>query len=296
MVALGSYAQAMRICLACERRFDGPSWRCPGCGQAPSGREILRFAPEFSGEEGMLEESFDHLESVEEGSFWFRSRNRLIAWALAAYAPAATSFLEVGCGTGFVSAELARRFPSLRICAGDPFDAGVAVASRRMPSAAVYQMDARRIPFDREFDVVGAFDVLEHVREHEQVIAQMRQAVVPGGTVIVTVPQHDWLWSPLDDYAQHQRRYTRRQLVDAMRAAGLRPVRVTSFVTLLLPLMLASRLRGRNRPVDPTAEFGLPPWLDRSLERVMDAETALIGRGASLPAGGSLLAVGRRDD
>jgi SAM-dependent methyltransferase len=284
----------LRVCLGCKARFVGPSWQCPSCGFAPEYDGYLRFAPDFVREESFLEESFDHLEDVEDGSFWFRARNALIAWALQAHFPTAVSFLEVGCGTGYVAAELQRRLPRLRVAAGDPFDAGVQVARRRIPSAEVFQMDGRRIPFDAEFDVVGAFDVLEHVREHELVLDQMRGATVPGGGILVTVPQHRWLWTPLDDYAQHQRRYRRSELRAAMEYSGLRVIRMTSFVSLLLPLLMASRVRQRAKPVNPQAEFDLPPRIDRSLERVMAVERRLIARGVSLPFGGSLLAIAIR--
>jgi SAM-dependent methyltransferase len=284
----------MHVCVTCEARFEGPSWQCPVCGFAPERNRYLRFAPEFVRDEGFLEESFDHLEAIEEGSFWFRARNALIAWALQSHFPTATSLLEVGCGTGYVAADMSRRLPALRVAAGDPFDAGVQVAQRRMPSAEVFQMDGRRIPFDSEFDVAGAFDVLEHVREHELVVEQMRDAVVPGGGILITVPQHRWLWTPLDDYAQHERRYGRGELRAVMESAGLQVLRMTSFVSLLLPLLLASRLRQRGKPVDPQGEFGLPAAVDRSLERIMAVERWLIARGISLPAGGSLLAVAVR--
>ena len=284
----------MHACVKCESAFEGPSWECPSCGFAPERNGYLRFAAEFARDEGFLEESFDHLEDIEDGSFWFRARNELIAWVLRTRFPAARSFLEVGCGTGYVAADLHRRGAAMRVAAGDPFDAGVRVAHRRMPDADVFQMDGRRIPFDAEFDVVGAFDVLEHVREHERVAEQMRKAVVPGGGVIVTVPQHRWLWTPLDDYAQHERRYTRPELRAVLEGAGLSIVRMTSFVSLLLPLLLVSRLRQRGKPVDPEAEFRLPPRIDRTLERVMAAERGLIARGASFPAGGSLLAIAVR--
>src|SRR4051812_25039160 len=285
---------AMHACVSCKARFEGPSWQCPVCGFAPERNGYLRFAPGFARDEGFLEESFDHLADVEDGSFWFRARNALIAWALQSHFPTATSLLEVGCGTGYVAADVHRRLPRLRVAAGDPFDAGVQVAQRRMPDAEVFQMDGRQIPFDAEFDVVAAFDVLEHVREHELVVEQMRDAVVPGGGVLVTVPQHRWLWTPLDDYAQHERRYTHPELRGVLESAGLKVVRMTSFVSLLLPLLLVSRLRQRGKPVDPESEFGLPRAVDRSLERVMAAERWLIARGISLPVGGSLLAIAVR--
>ena len=73
-------------------------------------------------------------------------------------------------------------------------------------------MDARRIPFEREFDVVGAFDVLEHIVEDEDVLGQMFKATRPGGGLLVTVPQHPFLWSASDEHAMHQRRYSRAEL------------------------------------------------------------------------------------
>jgi len=52
----------------------------------------------------------------------------------------------------------------MTLAAGDLLTAGLAFARERAPRAALYQLDARRLPFEREFDVVGAFDVLEHIK------------------------------------------------------------------------------------------------------------------------------------
>jgi len=75
-------------------------------------------------------------------------------------------------------------------------------------------MDVRRIPFREEFDVIGAFDVLEHVKEDEEVLLQMYQATRKRGGILVTVPHHPFLWSPVDDYARHVRRYKTLELKD----------------------------------------------------------------------------------
>jgi hypothetical protein len=71
---------------------------------------------------------------------------------------------------------------------------------------------------------------------------------------------------------------------------------MTSFVTLLLPLMIVSRLMQRSTgpDYDPLAELRIAPWLNWTLERTLDCERALIRAGLPLPAGGSLLLVGRR--
>jgi trans-aconitate methyltransferase len=232
---------------------------------------------------------------MEESSFWFRSRNDLIAWAVSKYLPQAENLLEVGCGTGFVLAGLRKRFPLLELVGGELFTSGLVEARKRLPQTTLYQMDARRIPFNQEFDVVCAFDVLEHVHEDQQVMAQLRQAAKPGGGVLVTVPQHPRLWSTVDDFSRHQRRYTRQELIRKLEDAGLAVTRTTSFVTLLLPALMASRLAHRgDDEFDPETEYRMPARVDRTLERIMGLERWLIARGLSFPIGGSRLAVATR--
>jgi SAM-dependent methyltransferase len=144
------------------------------------------------------------------------------------------------------------------------------------------------------FDVVGAFDVLEHIDRDDKALRGMFTALRPGGGLVVTVPQHRWLWSEADEFAGHARRYTRRELTQRMLDAGFELLWTTSFVTFLLPLISTSRLITRRRPYSLEREFGLPRWIDRLFERSLDLERAAITRGASLPAGGSLLVVARR--
>ena len=289
----------MKICLRCEQRFEARDWTCPACGHEPERKDgLLLFAPELNSQvEDFDARWFPQLAAREADSFWFRSRNRLIVWALERHFPSARNLLEVGCGTGFVVAGIAEAHAPLSLEAGDARTSGLAFARDRVPGARLYQFDARSLPFDREFDVVGAFDVIEHLDEDERVLSQMWRAVRPGGGALITVPQHRWLWSAEDDAGGHKRRYTRRELVEKVERAGFSVERVTSFVSVPLPLMAASRLRARvgmRHDPDSSVELSLPRPLDRLLEAAMTAERALIRRGMSFPAGGSLLLVARR--
>jgi SAM-dependent methyltransferase len=291
----------VKRCQSCGHGFAGEGWSCPRCGWAPARRDgVLSFAPELVegvGAEGGFEaEAFERLARLEEGSFWFHARNRLIMWALDTYAPRARSFLEIGCGTGFVLAAVARARPDIRLTGSELFTAGLRHAVERVPSAELVQMDARQIPYEDEFDAIGGFDVLEHVDDDSRVLSECHRALRPGGTLLLTVPQHPRLWSAADDYAHHLRRYTRPRLVASLNRAGLETVRITSFVSALLPLMAASRVieRRSSRSYDPAAEHQRSAHLRRPLAAVMRAEAALIRRGVSFPAGGSLLAVAVR--
>jgi SAM-dependent methyltransferase len=245
--------------------------------------------------EGFDPEAFERLARTEERSFWFRSRNRLITWALERYKPGAESMLEIGCGTGYVLAGVAARLGGMRLEGAELHPEGLVFARRRLPHAQFVQLDATRMPYDEEWDVVGAFDVLEHIEEDETALAGMFAATRRGGVVLITVPQHMSLWSQADDYARHARRYSRTELVEKVERAGFRALRTTSFVSLLLPAMYASRWRERRagQGYDPAREHTQAAQVPL-LDRMLDAERALIGRGLDLPAGGSLLLVGER--
>jgi SAM-dependent methyltransferase len=278
-------------CAACGR--PASALLCDAC-EAEARATYADLAPDAD-RSGYDAAVFEELAELEPTSFWFRGRSRVIGWALRRYFPEARSFLEVGCGTGYTLAALRAARSTLELAGGDVHAEGLAVARRRLPGVPLFRIDARTLPFSDAYDVVGAFDVVEHVPEDEQALAALAHAARPGGGVILTVPQHPWLWSPVDEAAHHQRRYTRRELVGKIRGAGLEPVRVTSFMSLLLPVMAAARKRAASADeYDFRSEFGLPTAVDRSLEAVVSVERALLRAGVSFPAGGSLLAVARR--
>lgn len=287
----------MRVCLSCAARFESAEWRCPVCGWTPPARgNWPMFAPELAAtNDGFSASFFPLLFEAEQNHFWFRSRNRLLIWALRSYFPGATNLLEIGCGTGYVLSGIHRAEPTIECAGSELLLEGLEFAALRLPGVALAQMSALNIPYDGAFDVVGAFDVLEHISDDERALAQMFQAVSPGGGVMITVPQHQFLWTVVDEHSHHKRRYSRADLIAKLRAAGFRDVCVTSFVSLLLPVMLALRaVRSRQREFDELAEMRIGRTANAVMEWIMDAERALIKLGVRLPAGGSLLAVAHK--
>ena len=288
----------MRVCAACGSARLSDAWACRSCGhQPPAINGFTAFAPAFASENsGFRESYFADLAGLEAGNFWFRSRNDLIAWAMKSYVPDCPTFLEVGCGTGFVLQRIHREYPSAALSGSEIFTAGLKFASARVPSATFYQMDARRIPFRAEFEAIGAFDVLEHIEEDETVIAEVGDALRSGGTFLATVPQHRALWSQQDISSHHIRRYSQWELRRKVEAAGFEIVRMTSFVSLLLPLMFASRMRRTQGTADFDASdnLRLSRRANEALAAVMRVERSMIRHGITFPAGGSLLLVARK--
>jgi 2-polyprenyl-3-methyl-5-hydroxy-6-metoxy-1,4-benzoquinol methylase len=240
---------------------------------------------------------FARLFALEAQSFWFRGRSDLIEWALSRYFPDARTFLEVGCGTGYVLERLHRAFPELALSGSELFEDGLAYARERLGSAAALrQADATDLGGREAFDAIGAFDVIEHIEDDRRVLANLHAALRPQGGLLLTVPQHAWLWSGTDVAAHHVRRYAKADLVAKLREAGFDVLRATSFVSLLLPAMWLARRRERDGMAEVEAELALPPLANAVGAVTLGVERALIRLGVDLPAGGSLLVVARRRD
>ena len=138
--------------------------------------------------------------------------------------------------------------------------------------------------------------MLEHIKEDEAVLKQMHRACKPNGGIILTVPQHAFLWSHVDEYACHIRRYHANDLKAKVKRAGFKVLRITSFVSILLPLLMISRLKKRkpDSKFDPTAEFRINRSMNTIFKMTLDFERSLIRLGFPFPVGGSLLLVARK--
>jgi SAM-dependent methyltransferase len=287
----------VKRCLACDALYPAGDYACPACHWQPARENGLpAYAPALSAESsGFRASHFAELAALEAGNFWFEARNRLIIWALRRYAGDFGSFLELGCGTGYVLSALAAAFPQARVAGSEIFSAGLSFAASRLPDASFMQMDARDIPFSGEFGAIGMFDVVEHIEEDEMVLRSVHTALKAGGHLLLTVPQHQWLWSVTDDYACHVRRYAARDLHAKVRAAGFTIVRSTSFVSVLLPLMMLSRLSRRTGEAEASgAELSVAPWMNRLLGAALTAESGMIRAGVDFPAGGSRFLIAKK--
>ena len=109
--------------------------------------------------------------------------------------------------------------------------------------------------------------------------------------LILTVPQHKWLWSGYDDMACHKRRYFRKELHAKVTDAGFKIIRMTSFMTLLLPVMLVSRFKKTS---DPISLLKISRAISSLFYKISQAEQILIKRNTNLPFGGSLLCIARK--
>lgn len=289
----------MKLCLNCNQTFSTIEWNCPSCDWRPAvSQGHVSFAPQLAAAcSGFKPDYFVTLASLEAKNFWFVARNRLILHAIRRNFPKFQNCMEIGCGTGFVLSNIAKAFSGRTYAGSEVYCEGLNFAKARLPSGVeLFQMDAQAIPYQGHWDLLAACDVLEHIENDQLAIAQIHQALKPGGGLLITVPQHAWLWSRQDEMACHVRRYSRVEIEEKLLSAGFEILDIQSFVSLLVPMMWLSRKGGKALPknADPMYELKLPRWLNAALSAVMTLESLMMRCGVRFPVGGSLLVCARK--
>jgi SAM-dependent methyltransferase len=240
------------------------------------------------------EQAFDYLASAESRHWWFLARNQIIIWVLRKKVRTFANFLEVGCGTGFVISGIAKAFPELEVEASEYFEDGLVFARKRLPQCKFRKLDATAMVEEKAYDCIGCFDVIEHIDADERVLSNFNRALRSGGFLLLTVPQHPWLWSAADDYAHHIRRYTYLELRRKILRARFKIEFCTSFVSLLLPIMAFQRLSSKNKGYSLNDELKVNYLTNLFLYLVMQVELILLKLGIRFSLGGSLLLLARK--
>jgi SAM-dependent methyltransferase len=231
---------------------------------------------------------------AEDRHWWYQGRRRVLERTIDRLGlPADARVLDAGCGSGRNMVDLARRGP----VTGVELSPTSAHLARERGTGEVVECSMLDMPFNAgSFDLSLSLDVIEHLADDVAALRELRRVTAEGGALLVTVPAYQWLWSGHDEVNHHHRRYSRRSLLTAAHDAGWRCERTTHFNSLLLPVAVALRALDRVNPrtTKSSLDLWVPPapinWL---LRQPLLLEAAAIGRGRSIPAGLSLLAVFR---
>jgi SAM-dependent methyltransferase len=246
------------------------------------------------GDDGFMRpEAYADMHAVEGGHWWFVARRRILADVIRRFAPPRPlTLLEAGCGTG----------GNLRMLAGfgqvtafEPNEAARATASRLGVAEVVPGVLPGPHPIRDRFDVVCAFDVIEHLDEDEASCRALAALMKPDGVGVFTVPAFAFLWSNHDVVLHHRRRYTRAGFVRMLQRAGLEVVYSSYFNFFLFPPIAAHRLLqkalGKAGGADDSA--GVPPApVNAALRALFGAERFLLP-WLRLPFGVSIVTVVR---
>jgi SAM-dependent methyltransferase len=236
------------------------------------------------------------LAAIEDDGVWHGERNRLIAAALAEHGLPG-HLVEVGAGNGVVAAHL--RTLGIGAVAIEPARRAAEVAALRGVPTVCGMLEDLRLP-DGSVEAVGLFDVLEHLAEPASLLAEVHRVLARGGRLAITVPAMPALWSRADELAGHHRRYRRRELIDALAAAGFTARSCRYAFGALVPAVgllraVPDRL-GRLRSDEQEAEAGTRQVagygeFGRTVARSAFSVERAVRRTVNVPIGTSLVGV-----
>ena len=247
-----------------------------------------------------------HVVLEEDKHWWFATRTRAILTYLDMFvgngSPARERLiLDVGSGAGNMAHHLQHygRYIGVDLNAKP-----LRVARERGLTVVQGSADILPLPNDT-FDLVALLDTVEHVPNEQGVFAECYRVIRPGGKLIVTVPAFMFLWSKNDVLNKHQRRYTRPELVEKLRAHGFRVLRSSYNNFFIFPLAAAVIIarRGRLEPDLASPHFDddayqvemepTPEPLNTLLHQVGRFEAAFLHRFA-FPWGTGIIAIAEK--
>jgi len=233
---------------------------------------------------------YQQMAELDDSHWWYRARRKILADLIRrkAQPPANAQILEIGCGTGHNLAMLGE-FGHIDGLELD--DEARALSEKRLSRKVMSSPHPELVEVpDRHYDLIGAFDVIEHIEDDGAALASIATKLKPGGKFVMAVPAHQWMWSAHDVVNHHKRRYSRRALKALIDDSPLRLEKIGYFNSLLFPLAVAQRAVSKMRDKE-NADVALPPApLNAALERIFGIERHLVGR-LPLPIGLSLFAV-----
>ena len=241
----------------------------------------------------MQAQEYEKMFRLEDRYWWFVGRRRLALRLLRRGVAGASRprILDLGCGTGRVMSELKEWSEPVGL---DMSDLALRFSASRGLGPLV-KGSGTALPFAAErFDAIVSLDVYEHIEDHRRAFAESLRVLKPGGTLVLSVPAHGFLWGPHDVALMHFRRYTRPELKALLEAQGFEVERIGYSVFFLFPVVMLVRFFERRRKGPAQANLvAVPEWLNRALVALQTFEASLIER-FDLPWGSSVIVVARK--
>jgi len=235
-------------CPKCKNRLIKKKERyvCSDCSaRYPILEGIPSFVDNINIEYGFKKEFFKYLYEIEKTQhYWHIGRKELIYDVLKrSYASNGkdifrAKMMEVGCGNGSLLHYLEGK--GINIEGGDIFFEGLKFCRKRT-KAPLYRIDALNMPFKEKYDIIGAFDLIEHIEDDFLLLQEMWKVLKPKGKLIITVPASKLLWGYFDIVSMHKRRYSRIELVEKLERAGFVVEKVSFFIFFLFPAIFLFR-------------------------------------------------------
>lgn len=208
---------------------DAEKWKEAGEGFYVLDTEETETA--FSGE--LQDTLFD----MEDGSWWFQYRGKMILTLMNKYFSRACLTLDIGGGNGYTSARAKR--DGFKVGIMEPSVTACRHAVKRGLRPVLCGELSEESVADGGIEQAMLLDCLEHIEEDEAMLHLLSKKLKKGGRLLITVPAFQGLWSSADDYAGHYRRYTCPELERMLSDAGFTVLQSSYFMSFLyLPILV----------------------------------------------------------
>jgi len=245
----------------------------------------------------MEQHTYSIMYQIEGQHWWFAGRRLIIKSFLerisANFSADRPHILDVGCGTG-ANLELLGEFGDAE---GVDVSTDALAFCRQRGLERVREGEAEKLPYDNSsFDLATGLDVVEHLDDDLAGLREMHRVLKPDGRILVFVPAFMFLWGVQDDISNHRRRYTLKELKEAVTKAGFEVERASyANITFFLPILFG-RMLMRITGFRPASENNLTIGiLNKPLGLLLGAERFLL-KHLNLPFGVSAICVARRTD
>jgi hypothetical protein len=234
---------------------------------------------------------------LEDKSWWFKHRNKLILAGIEKFKPRNSRIIEVGAGNGNTTKFLVHN--GFQTAMFEPGNLGCINAKRRGMENIVCGLFGGDTVKSNCVESIGIFDVLEHIKDDRRFLEGFGEQLEAGGLLYITVPAHKWLWSDSDDCG-HFRRYNLGTLYEVVAASGYEVLYSTYFCWLLLPVIwLFRRLPYvlRNKTKTKTIKrygFVISIFADKIVNRMLAGELRCVSNGNRCLFGASIFMVARK--
>lgn len=241
----------------------------------------------------MKDIEIDRMAEFEEGYWWFVGRRNVIEIILNKQINKRNlRILDVGCGTGNTTLSL-KKFGGV-YCTDSSFSALRYCNKRGLEN--VVKSSSYNLPYSSNtFDLVTMFDVLEHIENDQRALIEIKRVLKKNGSIVITVPAYQFLWSEHDIALSHYRRYNSKTLSNVVNQTGFKIVRMSYFISFLFPFIAAYRIIGRLKKMktNPKANLRqLPAFVDKLFQSMLVFESKIL-QYSNFPFGLSVVCIAK---
>lgn len=247
-------------------------------------------------------EAFKILYEIEDKHFWFVGRNKVIKEVIKKFIEdrGGLRFLEVGCGNGMVLSMLEKL--GFLLTGLDVNREGLKFARKRT-NATLINKDVSKYNPKEKFDAIGLFDVLEHIEDDKSFLEKCGRLLKTKATIFITVPASMELWSRMDEFSGHKRRYSKKNLNILLQKAGYRVEFINYFNSILfIPLLLFRRFHDIKSKIKKGStqallveELRVPPLIINTILKWLCFLEPQLVTITTIPFGASLIAVAKKE-